>query len=1243
MVYSGPFHKTLRKYPRIYSASDMAHIFGNQKPHIFLRNLVRDRTCGSVETIQELGGSPGIARAVNVNPSSGVASSEAEKRREEYGSNAPPEVETTSYWELLFEAFSDFTVIMLVAAAVVSLILAFAYEKTAGSYAEGFAILISVLIVTNVTAVNDYSKQKQFQRLNAAVEDVTVRCVRDGQVQDVRSAELVVGDIVQLAVGDMFAADGVLLQANNVSTDESALTGEPKLIRKDPKDAPFLLSGTKVMEGSGLFVVIAVGVNSEAGQIRELIRNKKKREKQKSPETNTAAASSPERENTSESQPQEGKEKSVLTAKLDMIAITVGKIATLIAVVALIVMCVKYAVLTFAKTDPSYVCAHISDALCSSQTVADFAKANSITVPPCPAQGSRVCCIDTNDGADILGAPCPWMSNHLGEFLQFIITAITILVVAVPEGLPLAVTLSLAFSVRKMQDEKNLVKHLDACETMGSATTICSDKTGTLTKNRMTVVKSMIGVNKGMSLASPDLPGAIKKSLVESICSAGNADIVWNPDLKLWDQIGSKTECALLQTVRDNLHHPHSYSQVRQEQEPRVVKRFPFSSAAKKSSFVIKQQGDSLMRIYTVGASEIVLGLCSHVVNTDGDKPQPMSQGNQTIVEKAIEEYAGQAMRTLCLAYKDVPAVINVDTISADENNQTLLCLVGIEDPLRDEVPLAIEKCNRAGVDVKMVTGDNLNTAIAIGKRCNIIRPSDLDSATGELSYNVAMTGPDFRRKVLDQDGNLIQSEIDKIWPFLRVLARSSPTDKYTLVTGMLASKLALSGGDRQVIAVTGDGTNDAPALKKADVGFAMGITGTAVARDAADIILMDDNFASIVVACKWGRNVFDSIQKFLQFQLTVNVVAVTIALEGAFIHNESPIGAVQMLWVNLIMDALASLALATEPPTDALLNRPPHGRSQSAISRIMVWNIVGQAMFQLLILNGIFFAGPTWFDIPSGIGNGHGAPPTVHYTMMFNALVMMQLTNQINSRKLYHEFNVFKGLFANYFFTCIIFVEAFLQVIFVQFGGSWVGTAALPGWLWGISIAISVGSFPVQWLIIVVRRIYLSYAGDKPTEKPKDTTQILTELVAMGPTRRTPPPAIDGDHPQPDARVSIVSPLPSARKLQNEFPLVPTNDVEAGAGGIRVSQSDRNMRSLAKQSSSNSLRAFSTKNLRDLVTAPDVETLQKSASGGFKNPTRQAATHQRFKKMSSFADASRGAEFVKAAREYQQSSNNQD
>jgi Ca2+ transporting ATPase len=1190
------------------------------KYHIFLRNLVRDRGTGALETLANRGGVKGIAGDLNVNSQRGVDSSDVARRRDEYGTNAPPAMETVGYLELLMEAFSDFTVLMLVAASVVSLVLAFAYEKTAGSYAEGFAILISVLIVTNVTAINDYSKQKQFQKLNATVEDYSVRALRDGSVNDVRAADLVVGDIVQLAVGDIFPTDGLLLQGDRVTTDESALTGEPKLISKDPINAPFLLSGTKVMEGSGTFLVIAVGVNSEAGQIRELIRTKRKSGPKPSPTTTDTAA----RENSDTES--SGKQKSVLTAKLDRIAVFVGKLATVIASAALIVMCVRYAVLTYGTTDPEYVCYHVEDELCSSQTVFDLTSDGNGFEPCADPNHGTTCCADTSTGADIKGSPCPWMRNQLGEFLGFLITAITILVVAVPEGLPLAVTLSLAFSVRKMQDENNLVKHLDACETMGSATTICSDKTGTLTKNRMTVVRSLVGANK--SLKSNDLPNWCKSMIVESVCLSGNADIVYNTDIRLWDQIGSKTECALLQTVSDDMKFEKDhYKKIRSSESDRVVKRFPFSSAAKKSSFVIRTSEG--YRIYMIGASEIVLGACNGILNLEGSVSSnftAMTQGYRQMVEKTIEDYANEAMRTLCISYKDVSSQINLDSISADEVGHTLICLVGIEDPLRDEVPLAIQKCNNAGVDVKMVTGDNLNTAIAIAKRCNIIRPSDVDQTSGTPKLNVAMTGPDFRQRVLNKDGNIIQEELDKIWPVLRVLARSSPTDKYTLVSGMLSSKLNL-GGDRQVIAVTGDGTNDAPALKKADVGFAMGITGTAVARDAADIILLDDNFASIVVACKWGRNVFDSIQKFLQFQLTVNIVAVTIAIEGAFINNESPIGAVQMLWVNLIMDALASLALATEPPTEALLDRPPHGRNKSAVSEIMIWNILGQGVYQLTILNLIYFLGPDWFGIDSGVGGGHDAPPSEHYTMVFNSLVMMQLSNQINSRRLYHEFNVFAGLFSNAYFTTILAVEALLQVIFVQFGGTWVNTASLPGELWAYSVGFCFIAFPVQWIIILIRKLV---KGPKSESTKTPSSAISNEGPSV--------PAMATGHQatmvsRESALVSTISPLPSSNKSNGSRSAA--GDIELG---IRVTESDRNIgASLHKQGSGNAVRAFSTKNLKDLVTGPDLSTLTRTTSGGFKNPRRQTATNERFKKLSSFDQSNE--DFLQAAKEYKHSS----
>ena len=348
---------------------------------------------------------------------------------------------------------------------------------------------------------------------------------------------------------------------------------------------------------------------------------------------------------------------------------------------------------------------------------------------------------------------------------------------------------------------------------------------------------------------------------------------------------------------------------------------------------------------------------CRHICGKDGDITEINEEMRQNLLNSVTEEMASDGLRTLCIAYKDIvkdePNEINqiqtflgLDDEHSITSNMTLMAILGIEDPVRPEVPEAIRMCQQAGITVRMVTGDNINTARSIALKCGIIRP-DADF--------LVIDGKEFNDRIRDATGAVSQMRFDKVWPRLRVLARSSPSDKYILVKHIIESKL---NPEREVVAVTGDGTNDGPALKQADVGFAMGIAGTDVAKEASDIIVTDDNFSSIVKAVMWGRNVYDAIAKFLQFQLTINVAAVMVAFVGACTIDASPLKAVQMLWVNLCMDTLASLALATENPSKDLLLRKPYGRSKGLVSPIMFRNIIGQAIYQLAIIFFLLFEG---------------------------------------------------------------------------------------------------------------------------------------------------------------------------------------------------------------------------------------------------------------------------------------------
>uniref|UniRef100_A0A671KQU8 Calcium-transporting ATPase n=1 Tax=Sinocyclocheilus anshuiensis TaxID=1608454 RepID=A0A671KQU8_9TELE len=968
-----------------------------------------------------------LCHRLKTSPADGLSDNPAdlEKRQQVFGMNFIPPKKAKTFLQLVWEALQDVTLIILEIAAIISLGLSF-YQPPGGDseacsnvsagaedegeaeagWIEGAAILLSVLCVVLVTAFNDWSKEKQFRGLQSRIEqEQRFAVVRNGTVIQIPVAEMVVGDIAQVKYGDLLPADGILMQGNDLKIDESSLTGESDHVRKSIDKDPMLLSGTHVMEGSGKMVVTAVGVNSQtgiiftllgAGEVEEEKKDCKKGKQDGTLENNQNKAKKQDEAVAMEMQPlksaeggeveeKEKKKASVPKKEKSVLQGKLTKLAVQIGKAGLVMSAITVIILMLYFVIETFV-----------------------------IQGRA------------------WLTEctpiYVQYFVKFFIIGVTVLV--------------------KMMKDNNLVRHLDACETMGNATAICSDKTGTLTTNRMTVVQIYVEDQHFRDIPRPD---QINPKTLELITSAVAVNCAYTSNIMAADkegglpkQVGNKTECALLGLVRDL---KQDYPAVREQiPEEKLYKVYTFNSVRKSMSTVI-QMPDGSFRLYSKGASEILLKKCSFILGRDGETRAFRPQDKDEMVKKVIEPMACDGLRTICIAYRELPADPMPDWDNETDIVSNLICItvVGIEDPVRPEVPEAIRKCQRAGITVRMVTGDNINTARAIAAKCGIIHPGD---------DFLCMEGKDFNRRIRNEKGEIEQERIDKIWPKLRVLARSSPTDKHTLVKGIIDSTIV---EQRQVVAVTGDGTNDGPALKKADVGFAMGIAGTDVAKEASDIILTDDNFSSIVKAVMWGRNVYDSISKFLQFQLTVNVVAVIVAFTGACITQDSPLKAVQMLWVNLIMDTFASLALATEPPTEALLLRKPYGRNNPLISRTMMKNILGHAVYQLIIIFTLLFVGEKIFDIDSGRNAPLHSPPSEHYTIIFNTFVLMQLFNEINARKIHGERNVFDGIFSNPIFCSIVLGTFAIQIVIVQFGGKPFSCSPLnvEQWLWCLFVGM--------------------------------------------------------------------------------------------------------------------------------------------------------------------------------------------
>ncbi|KAJ5237945.1 hypothetical protein N7489_008036 [Penicillium chrysogenum] len=657
------------------------------------------------------------------------------------------------------------------------------------------------------------------------------------------------------------------------------------------------------------------------------------------------------------------------------------------------------------------------------------------------------------------------------HFMDILIVTVTVIVVAIPEGLPLAVTLALAFATGRMLKENNLVRLLRAW---------------TLTQNKMSVVSGCFGSSEpfgkfplnttGLSISISDtlkkFPLSFEKLLLHSLALNTTAFEEQQSEDKKF--IGNKTEVALLQFAHQGLGL--NLSDVRTSNHIEHV--YPFDSARKAMAVVYARPTGSGYRFLVKGAPEILLTASSHMVCPGPEEENSaacvISPDDRRLISGMIDAYSRASLRTIGLAYRDFPAWPSAlqdrqPTFDDFFHDITWIGAFGIHDPLRPEVSGAIQTCRAAGIQVKMVTGDNIHTALSIAEACGI-----------KTNDGIAMEGPELRK--------LGDNELAIVIPRLQVLARSSPDDK-----DLLVRQLKRLG---EIVAVTGDGTNDGPALKAADVGFSMGLSGTEVAREASSIILLDDNFSSIVTAVAWGRAVNDAVAKFLQFQITVNITAVILTVVTAIYNskNESVFKAVQLLWLNLIMDTFAALALATDPPTSDILNRPPTPRSAPLFTVIMWKMILGQSIYKLAICFMLYFAGHSLFKF----NKSNEVDMLELNTIIFNTFVWMQIFNQFNCRRLDNKFNILEGIHKNKWFFVINLVMVGGQILIIFVGGTAFGVTRLSGWQWGVSLGFAVFCIPWAAILKLAPDAYVEVLLDMFAKIIRDTsiTFVVDETV---------------------------------------------------------------------------------------------------------------------------------------------------
>lgn len=953
-------------------------------------------------------------------PNRGLSADQVKINRQKYGANVLSRRQPEPWWKLYLEKFEDPVIRILAIAAAISL----GIGAIEGEYAESIGIILAIFLATTLAFINEYRANQEFELLNQVCDDVRIRVIRDGNCTTIARKDIVVGDLVFVEQGEEIPADGELIETVSLLVDQSKITGESEPVQKFAVGDPIahqihqdtyppysLYRSTLVEQGRGLIQVTAVGDQTEIGQLA------------------TAVATVEVGEHTP------------LNLQLEKLSQLIGVVGLSFALSIFTALLVRGFVLgDFSLTAQQ---GYFFGLLVSSAIVALIPVwlpviydglnllGKDVEIPePLKAKnllgwlkmlgaGLILLLLGVGSGKflDLLPPDGQsWLPAAVGgALLQYFMVAVTIIVVAVPEGLAMSVTLSLAYSMRKMAASNNLVRRMHACETIGAATTICSDKTGTLTQNQMRVTE----VDFPCLLARRRQEREVAQGLLaEAIAVNSTADLERKPGENS-RALGNATEGALLIWLENK---GIDYAPYRDHFQ------FTYQTSFSTEKKYMATLGYSPMLgadvIHIKGAPEILLDYCSHILTEAGEFPLTNTEPMLAAL-KACQE---RGMRTLGLAYERLPDNLIQPDLNHLRHHLTWLGFVAIADPLRPEVPSAIQACLRAGIDVKVVTGDCGETALEIARQIGLWQDS-------EVNPYAHMTGKAFRKLSDEAAKEVVKS--------LKVLSRAIPLDKLRLV------QLLQENGE--VVGVTGDGTNDAAALKQARVGLAMG-SGTAIAKEASDIILLDDSFKSIVNAIIWGRSLYKNIQRFILFQLTINVAALGIAFLGPFIGVELPLTVTQMLWVNLIMDTFAALALATEPPHEDVIKESPRNPEAFIISPTMMKTIaIGGLSFLVFLVGFLRYL----------LRDGQISPREL--SVFFAVFVLLQFWNLFNARCLGLKQSAFTGLLQNKAFLAIAATIFVGQILIVQFGGSAFRTVPLSVSDWlaiiaGTSVVLGLG-----------------------------------------------------------------------------------------------------------------------------------------------------------------------------------------